>query len=132
MGGLVRSGGLQHGHDGRRAAVISRNMLMGTGAGTKQVTGFIVASTEAVSRWWALEPTHRLVSTFDAAVILFQALVEVAAGAVLYGFTQPRPDRAWIAVVAIRGPPVRGDVGDDLGGLEEGRTPSPPPCRDVR
>jgi hypothetical protein len=43
---------------------------MRAGAGTEEVTQFIVASTEPVSRSWALEPTHRLVSTFDATVIL--------------------------------------------------------------
>jgi FkbM family methyltransferase len=99
--------------------VVGRNMLMGTGAGAEEVTQLIVASTEALSRSWALEPTHRLVAALDAAVILLQSVVEIAAGAMLHGFTQCRPDRAGIAVVAIRGHPVRGDVGDCLGGLEE-------------
>ena len=82
MAGYVPSGGLQDGHYGRSAtdkeepAVVSGNMLMRTGAGTKEVTQFIVASTEPLSRSWTLEPTHRLVSTFDATVILFQAIVE--------------------------------------------------------
>jgi hypothetical protein len=71
-------------------------MLMRTGAGTKEVTQFIVASTEPLSRSWTLEPTHRLVSTFDATVILFQAIVEIAAGAVLHGFAQLGPDRTRI------------------------------------
>jgi hypothetical protein len=60
-----------------------------------------------------------LVSTFDATVILLQSIVEVAAGAVLHAFTQLRPDRARVAVVAIRGHPVRDNIGDCLGGLEE-------------
>ena len=105
-------------------------MLMGTGAGTKEVTQFIVASTEPLRRSWALEPTHRLVSTFDATVILLQSIVEIAAGAVLHAFTQRRPDRTRVAVVAIRGHPVRGNVGDGLGGLEERLRR--PPCRGAR
>ena len=92
---------------------------MRAGAGTEEVTQFIVASTEPVSRSWALEPTHRLVSTFDATVILLQSIVQVAAGAVLHAFTQLGPDRTRIAVVAIRGYPVGSNVGDGLGGLEE-------------
>ena len=98
MSGDVRSGGLQDGHYGRSAAekeepaVVSGNMLMGTGAGPQEVAQFIVAPTEPLSRSWALEPTYRLVSTFDAAVILFQSIVEVAAGAVLHAFTQLGPD----------------------------------------
>src|SRR3954468_18871001 len=120
MVGYVRSGGLQDGHYGRSAAeevepaVVGGNILMGTGAGTKEVAQFIVASTEPLSRSWALEPTHRLVSTFDATVILLQSIVEVAAGAMLHAFTQLRPDRAGIAVVAIRGHPLGGDHGDGL------------------
>ena len=92
---------------------------MRAGAGTEEVTQFIVASTEPVSRSWAFEPTHGLVSTFDATVILLQSVVQVAAGAVLHAFTQLRPDRARVAVVAIRGHPVRDNIGDCLGGLEE-------------
>jgi hypothetical protein len=125
MAGYVRSDGLQDGHYGRSAAeevepaVVGGNLLMGTRAGTKEITQFLVASTEPLSRSRALEPTHWLVSTFDAAVILLQSIVEIAAGAVLHGFTQLGPDRARIAVVAIRGHPVRSNLGDGLGGLEE-------------
>ena len=102
-----------------KPARVSGSMLLRAGGGTEQVTQFIVASTEPARRSWALEPTHRLVSTFDAAVILFQSIVEVAAGTVLHAFTQLGPDRTWIAVVAIRGHPVWDDIGDCFGGLEE-------------
>src|SRR5580693_10465874 len=125
MGGHVRLGGLQHAHYGRSAAeeveptVVGGSLLMRAGAGTEEVTQFIVASTEPVGRSWAFETTHGLVSTFDATVILLQSIVEVAAGAVLHAFTQLRPDRARVAVVAIRGHPVRDNIGDGLGGLEE-------------
>jgi hypothetical protein len=89
-------------------------MLMRARAGTEEVTQFIVAATEPVSRPWALEPTHRLVATFDATMILL-----ITAGAVLHAFTQRRPDRTRVAVVAIRGHPVRDTIGDGPGGLEE-------------
>jgi hypothetical protein len=68
-------------------AGVGGNLLMRVGAGSEEVTQFIVASTEPVSRSWALEPTHRLASTLDATVILLQSIVEVAAGAVLHAFT---------------------------------------------
>jgi hypothetical protein len=44
--------------------------------------------------------------------VVLQSIVEIAAGAMLHGFTQRRPDRAGVAVVAIRGHPVRGNIGD--------------------
>jgi hypothetical protein len=125
MGERVRLGGLQQAHYGRSAAeevepaVVGGSLLMRAGAGTEEVTQFIVASTEPVGRSWALEPTHRLISTLDATVILLQSIVEVAAGAVLHASTQRRPDRTRVAVAAIRGYPVRGNIGDCLGGLEE-------------
>jgi hypothetical protein len=125
MGERVRSSGLQQAHYGCSAteevepAVVGGNMLMRAGAGTEEVTQFIVASTKPVGRSWAFESTHGLVSTFDAAVILLQSIVEVAAGAVLHAFTQRRPDRTRITVVAVRGYPVRRHIGDCFGGLEE-------------
>ncbi len=76
MDGHVRLGGLQQAHDGRGAAekveptVVGGNMLMRAGPGTEEVAQFVVASTKPVSRLWALKPTHRLISTFDATVIL--------------------------------------------------------------
>jgi hypothetical protein len=76
MDGHVRLGGLQQAHDGRGAAeeveptVVGGNMLMRAGPGTEEVAQFVVASAKPVSRSWALKPTHRLISTFDATVIL--------------------------------------------------------------
>ena len=75
MDGHVRLGGLQQGHDGRGAAeeaepTVLGNMLMRAGPGTEEVAQFVVAPAKPVSRSWALKPTHRLISTFDATVIL--------------------------------------------------------------
>jgi hypothetical protein len=50
--------------------VVGGNMLMRAGPGTEEVALFVVASTKPVSRLWALKPTHRLISTVDATVIL--------------------------------------------------------------
>ena len=102
-----------------KPAGVGGSMLMRAGAGTEQITQFIVASTEPGRRSWALEPTHRLVSTLDASVILLQSIVEIPAGAMFHLCTQRRPDRTGIAVVAIGGDPVGCDAGDHLGRLEE-------------
>jgi hypothetical protein len=91
MGEEVRSGGCKHVHCGRRAAeevepaVAGGRMLMG--AGTEEITQFIVASTEPVSRSLALEPKHLLVTTFDVSVILLQSIVEITADVMLHAFT---------------------------------------------
>jgi hypothetical protein len=75
MDGHVRLGGLQQPHDGRGAAeeveptVVGGNIICEGGTG-EEVAQFVVTSTKPVSRWWALKPTHRLISTFDATVIL--------------------------------------------------------------
>ena len=114
--GRLRSGGLQQAHYGRSAAEelepagVGGSMLMRPGAGTEEVAHFIIASREPARRSWTLEPTHRLISTFDAALILLQ---------VLHAFAQRRPDRTRITVVAIRGYPVRRHIGDCFGGSEE-------------
>jgi hypothetical protein len=46
------------------------------------VAQFIVASTEPLSQLCALEPTHWLLATFDARMILLQSFAEVSALAV--------------------------------------------------
>ena len=75
MGVNVRSGGLQYGHCGCSAtekaepAVGGGHMLMWAGPGAEEVTQLTVASTEPVSRSWALEAKHSLVAAFDTAVI---------------------------------------------------------------
>jgi hypothetical protein len=94
-------------------------VLIGSRAGTEEVTQLIVAATEFASRSWALEPAHRTVATFDAAMILLQPVVEILAVAVPHTCAQRRPDRAGIAVVPIRSDLIRRDAGDHLGGFEE-------------
>ena len=125
MGEEVRSGGLQDVHNGSGAAeelkpaVSGGNMMVGVEAEPKEVTEFVVTSTEPPSRVRALEPAHRLVAAFDPAVILLQPIVEITAGAVLHALAQRRADRTGIAVVTVGGYPLRRDAGDCLGRSEE-------------
>jgi hypothetical protein len=69
---------------------------------------------EFASRSWALEPTHRAIAAFDAAMILLQSVIEILVVAMPHTFAQGRPDRPWIAVVPIRGHPVGRNTGDIL------------------
>ena len=62
------------------SAVIGGDWLVVTWMRMEEVAAFIVASTEPGRRPGTFEPAHGLVSAFDAAVILLQPVVEVAAG----------------------------------------------------
>jgi hypothetical protein len=76
MGDDVQSGGFQQAQYGRSAAkevesaAVGGDMLMLAGAGAEEVTQLIVGLAEPASGTWTLEPTHRPVAAFDAAVIL--------------------------------------------------------------
>ena len=52
-------------------------MLVVTGAGTKKVTKLVVFATEAIRRVMILEASHTSDTALDAAVILFQSVVQV-------------------------------------------------------
>jgi hypothetical protein len=95
----ISSGGVQHTQNRGGAAkevepsVFGGDLLIGSGAGTDEVTQFVVGATEVSSRSGALEPTHRTVSAFDAAMILLQSVVEILAVAMPHTFAQRGPDR---------------------------------------
>src|SRR5690349_15105536 len=72
-----------------------------------------------VACFGTFETTHGPEPAFDAAVILFKPVVQVAAGAVPHLLAQLGPDRARIAVVAIRRDPVWRVARDRLGRAEE-------------
>jgi hypothetical protein len=78
----IFSGGLQHAQNRCGAtkeaepAVVGGDLLIGSGAGTEKVTQLVIGTTEVASRSWALEPAHRAVAAFDAAMILLQPVVE--------------------------------------------------------
>ena len=54
---------------------IGGNMLVVAGAGAEEVAKLVIASAEALRRGEALEAAHTSDAAFDAAVILFQAIV---------------------------------------------------------
>src|SRR3954470_24937855 len=65
------------------------------------------------------EAAHGPVSAFQAAVVLLQPIVEVAAGPVPHRLAQLGADGARIAVAAVGGGSVRRYTRDGLGGAEE-------------
>src|SRR3954471_14977915 len=95
-------------------------MLVVTGAGAEDVSKFIVPPAEPGRGSGTLEAAHRSVSAFEAPVILLQPVIEVAAGPVPHPFAELGPDRAGVAVVAVRRDPVRRHPGDRLRGAEKG------------
>jgi hypothetical protein len=94
-------------------------VLVVTRAGTEGVSEFIVPSAEPGRGSGTLEAAHRSVSAFEAPVILFQPVVEVAAGPVPHPFAQLGPDRPGVAVVTVGRDPVGSDAGDRPGRAEE-------------
>src|SRR3984957_2056114 len=119
------SGGLQHPQNRCGAAkeiepaVVGGDLLIGSGAGTEEVAQLVVGATEFASRSWALEPAHRTVAAFDAAMILLQSVIEILAIAMPDTGPQGRPDRTGITVMPICGHSVRRATGDHLGRLQE-------------
>jgi hypothetical protein len=81
-------------------------VLVVMGSRAKVVAEVVVSSTEPGGRSGALEAAHGPVSAFQAAVVLFQSNVPVAADAVTHVLAQSGPDRARQAVVAIGRDPV--------------------------
>src|ERR1700750_2432209 len=87
-------------------AVVGGDLPIGSGAGTEKVTQLVVGPAEFASRSWALEPAHRAVAAFDAAMILLQPVIEILAVAMPHTRAQRRSDRTGITVVPIRGHPI--------------------------
>jgi hypothetical protein len=52
--------------------VVGGDLLVGSGAGTKEDTQVVVAATEFTNRSWALKVAHRTVAAFDATMILLR------------------------------------------------------------
>ena len=59
----------------KQAMAVGRDVLIVAGAGAEEVAEFVVAPTEALGRGEALEAAHASDAAFDAAMILFQAIV---------------------------------------------------------
>src|ERR1700743_2938092 len=99
--------------------VIGGNMLVAIGPRSEVVAEFVVASTKPGSGLAALEPSHWLVSALDAAMILLNPVVEIAAGPMARTVAEFGLDRPWVAVVPVCRDPRRRDGGDRFGGPEE-------------
>jgi hypothetical protein len=65
----------------KQATAFCGDMLVMAGARAKEAAEFVVAPTEALGGGEALEAAHASDAAFDAAVVLLQAIVFVAAGA---------------------------------------------------
>jgi hypothetical protein len=61
-----------------------------------------VAAAKSRGGRYAPEALHRTTSAFDPAMILFNAIVEVPAGAMPDHLSNLLADRAWITVMSIR------------------------------
>ena len=115
-------------HDTERdEAVVEETPATGAGwsllamvsAEVKEIPEFVVTPAKAIRRGGVTEPTHRTISALDPAVILFDSIVEILAGPVLYAVTQHCPDGPWVTVMAVSGDPRRDYAGDRSGGTEE-------------
>ena len=124
---------MQDGQPGRgpleveQSAAIGGHMLMVAGAKAEEVAEFIVSPAEPGGRSRAFETPHGPIAAFDAAVVLFQPVVQVATGPVPHIFAEFGGDRAGVAVVAVGRDPVRRDAGHRLGGTKERLGGSPVP-----
>src|SRR3954464_7974587 len=97
------SRGLQDGQPGRgpleveQSAAIGGPMLMVAGARAEKVAQVIVNPAEPGGRSRAFETPHGSIAAFDAAVVLFQPVVQVATGPVPHIFAEFGEDRAGVA-----------------------------------
>src|SRR5919199_1121412 len=73
-----------------KSAAGGGNVLVVTGSKAKVVAQLVVSSTEPGGRSGTLEPAHRSVSAFQAAVVLFQSIVLVSAGPIAPILSPPR------------------------------------------
>jgi hypothetical protein len=76
-------------------------VLLHGGADPKELAHFIEGSTEARSRGHASKPTHRVVTLFDATVILLQSIVQIAVGPVEHLTAQSLANRTGIGMMSI-------------------------------
>jgi hypothetical protein len=75
-------------------------------AGTEEITKFIMLATEAVGRVMSPEAPHTSDPSFDAAMILFKAVVQVGAGPVPHRLPQHAADCPEVGAMAVSGHPI--------------------------
>src|SRR5271156_741427 len=102
-----------------QTAATGGDRLVVAGGETAEVAKLVVASTEPCGRIEALEAAHTSDATFDAAVILLKAIVQVGAGPVLHAPAERRTNGSRVGPMSIRGHAVRDRAGSGLCGPEE-------------
>lgn len=99
MPGRFRDG--QHGHgpaQEEHPAMQGGDVRVATGTRTKVVAEFIVTSTKSGGPSGALETPHGPVAAFQAPMVLFQPVIEIAAGAVAHALPSPvGMARGWLS-----------------------------------
>src|SRR3712207_6080362 len=90
------------------------------GGGAEGVAQPVVGAAEALGGGEALEAAHTSDAAFDAAVVPFQAIVLVAAGAMGNAPAERGADRPRVGAVPVRGDAVRGRAGGGPRRTEEG------------
>ena len=89
------------------ALLSQRAGLLHAGTGTEMVTDFIKGRAEARGTGEGPEAAHRIIALFHAAVVLFEAIVQILARAVKDVAAKRTADSAGIGGMLIRGDPFR-------------------------
>src|ERR1700691_2205144 len=77
-------------------------------------------ATEAIGSLVILEAPHTSNPSFDPAMILFDAVIQVGTGPMSHCLPQHAADRSGIRAMAVGGHPVRAKTHGGLGRAEEG------------
>ena len=101
------------------AAEGSRDDLVVTASGAEEFAEFAVLSVEASGGIMALEAAHASDPAPDAAMVLFEAVVHVGAGAVPDRLAQHAAVRPWVGSMPVRRHPVRPEAHGRPGRAEE-------------
>src|SRR5260370_33596382 len=83
---------------------------------------FAMLATEAIGSLVALEAPHTSDPSFNPAMILFDAVIQVSTGPMSHFLPQHAADRSGIRAMAVSGHPLRAKAHGGLGRGEEGRT----------
>ena len=87
----------------KQATAAGGDILVVAGARAEVVAKLVIASTEPLSGSEALEASHTSNATFHAAMVLFQSVVFVGAGAVDHSPAERAADRPRVGAVAVTG-----------------------------
>jgi len=94
------------------------NLLLHRRTDPKELAHFIEGAAEARCRGHASEPTHGVITLFDATVVLLQSIIEVPVGPMRDLTAQGLAYGSWIGIMAIGRHSLWGVI-DDVDGLLE-------------